>query len=222
MAISKAEFKQAFREVASLEFSHIPQDEKSINYKFSDRFNNRMEKLIKAQRKPYWKFISTTSKRAAVIFVAILTLFTAAFSVKAIREPIIKFIKQVYESFTQYSFDGDKTETIDKEYIINDIPDGFTQTNKIVNENSIITTYENSNKETIKFTQQISNNHSGIYFDNENTEISKETVNGVEVEFQKWYDTNSAIWTKDGYFFLIDCVGNISVDDIKKIIMSIE
>lgn len=222
MAISKAEFKQAFREVASLEFSHIPQDEKSINYKFSDRFNNRMEKLIKAQRKPYWKFISTTSKRAAVIFVAILTLFTAAFSVKAIREPIIKFIKQVYESFTQYSFDGDTVETINKEYIINDIPDGFTQTNKIVNENSIITTYENSNKEIIKFTQQISNNHSGIYFDNENTEISKETVNGVEVEFQKWYDTNSAIWTKDGYFFMLDCVGNINIDDIKKIIISIE
>ena len=40
MAISKAEFKQAFREVASLEFSHIPQDEKSINYNFSDKFLN--------------------------------------------------------------------------------------------------------------------------------------------------------------------------------------
>ena len=66
-----------------------------------------MDKLIKSQRKPYWNFISTVSRRAAVIIVAIITLVTAAFSVKAIREPIIKFIKQVYESFTHYSFDGD-------------------------------------------------------------------------------------------------------------------
>lgn len=222
MAITKAEFKQAFREVVSLEFSHIPTDENSIEYTFSKKFNRRMEKLIKSQKKVYWKFVNTASKRVAIIFLAIFTMFTAAFSVKAIREPIINFIKQVYESFTHYSFDGDKTEAIAREYIITEIPDGFAQTNKIVNENSIITTYENSNKETIKFTQQISNNHSGIYFDNENTEISKETVDGVEVEFQKWYDTNSAIWTKDGYFFMIDCVGNISIDDIKKIIISIE
>ena len=222
MAITKAEFKQAFREVVSLEFSHIPTDENSIQYTFSEKFNKRMKKLIKSQKKVYWNLVSTTSKRVAIIFVAIFTMFTAAFSVKAIREPIINFIKRVYESFTHYSFDGDKTETIAREYIITEIPDGFAQTNKIVNENSIITTYENSNKETIKFTQQISNNHSGIYFDNENTEISKDTVDGIEVEFQKWYDTNSAIWTKDGYFFMIDCVGNISIDDIKKIIISIE
>lgn len=222
MAITKAEFKQAFREVASLEFSHIPTDENSIQYAFSEKFNKRMEKLITSQKKVYWNFVSTASKRVAIIILAIFTMFTAAFSVKAIREPIVKFIKQVYESFTLYLFDGNKTESIIREYKITDVPDGFEQTDKIENDNSIITSYENSVGETIKFTQQISNNHSGIYFDNENIEISKEAVNGIEVEFQKWYDTNSAIWTKDGYFFMIDCTGNIGIDDIKKIIVSIE
>lgn len=222
MAITKAEFKQAFREVVSLEFSNIPTDENSIEYTFSKKFNRRMEKLIKSQKKVYWKFVNTASKRVAIIFLAIFTMFTAAFSVKAIREPIIKFITEIYETFTHYLFEGDKTETIVREYIITEIPNGFIRTEKIINENSVITIYKNSEEETIKFTQQISNNHSGVYFDNENIEISKDIVNGIEVEFQKWYDTNSAIWTKDGYFFMIDCVGDIGIDDIKKIVMSIQ
>lgn len=222
MAISKAEFKQAFREVASLEFSHIPQDEKSINYKFSDRFNNRMEKLIKAQRKPYWKFISTTSKRAAVIFVAILTLFTAAFSVKAIREPIIKFIKQVYESFTQYSFDGDTVETINKEYTITKMLDGYELIDKLTSDNTIATTYKNELGDTIIFTQMTTEYSTGYLVDNESGEQYTETVDGIEIDFKEWYDTKTAIWANDGYVFSIDCIGNISFEDIKQIIRTIK
>lgn len=222
MAISKAEFKQAFREVASLEFSHIPQDEKSINYKFSDRFNNRMEKLIKAQRKPYWKFISTTSKRAAVIFVAILTLFTAAFSVKAIREPIIKFIKQVYESFTQYSFDGDTVETINKEYTITKMLDGYELIDKLTSDNTIATTYKNELGDTIIFTQMTTEYSTGYLVDNESGEQYTETVDSIEIDFKEWYDTKTAIWANDGYVFSIDCIGNISFEDIKQIIRTIK
>ena len=222
MAISKAEFKQAFREVASLEFSHIPQDEKSINYKFSDRFNNRMEKLIKAQRKPYWKFISTTSKRAAVIFVAILTLFTAAISVKAIREPIIKFIKQVYESFTQYSFDGDTVETINKEYTITKMLDGYELIDKLTSDNTIATTYKNELGDTIIFTQMTTEYSTGYLVDNESGEQYTETVDSIEIDFKEWYDTKTAIWANDGYVFSIDCIGNISFEDIKQIIRTIK
>ena len=222
MAISKAEFKQAFREVASLEFSHIHQDEKSINYKFSDRFNNRMEKLIKAQRKPYWKFISTTSKRAAVIFVAILTLFTAAFSVKAIREPIIKFIKQVYESFTQYSFDGDTVETINKEYTITKMLDGYELIDKLTSDNTIATTYKNELGDTIIFTQMTTEYSTGYLVDNESGEQYTETVDSIEIDFKEWYDTKTAIWANDGYVFSIDCIGNISFEDIKQIIRTIK
>ena len=141
--MSREEFKAAFREVVSSEFAHIPTDESSIDFTFSEKFMKRMDKLIKSQRKPYWNFISTVSRRAAVIIVAIITLVTAAFSVKAIREPIIKFIKQVYESFTHYSFDGDTVEIITKEYTITQMLDGYEQFDKLTSENTIATTYKN-------------------------------------------------------------------------------
>lgn len=222
MAINKAEFNKAFREVVSAEFSHIPCDEDSINYTFSERFNKRMEKLIKSQKKPYWNFISTASKRAAVIIVAILTVFTAAFSVKAIREPILKFIKQIYETFIHYSYEGDTIEIIAQEYTITPLPDGYEQVDKTKTDNSVVTTYRNSNGDSIVFSQFTSKYSIGYFVDNENGDLYTETVNGISVNFKEWYDTKTAIWTQDGYVFTIDSYGNISFDDIKQMIQFIK
>ncbi len=220
--MSREEFKAAFREVVSSEFAHIPTDESSIDFTFSEKFNKKMEKLIKSQRKPYWNFISTVSRRAAVIIVAIITLVTAAFSVKAIREPIIKFIKQVYESFTHYSFEGDTVEIITKEYTITQMLDGYEQFDKLTSENTIATTYKNKLGDTIIFTQMTTEYSIGYFVDNESGEQYTETVEDIEIEFKEWYDTKTAIWANDGYVFSIDCIGNISFEDIKQIIRTIK
>ena len=222
LSMSREEFKAAFREVVSSEFAHIPTDESSIDFTFSEKFNKKMEKLIKSQRKPYWNFISTVSRRAAAIIVAIITLVTAAFSVKAIREPIIKFIKQVYESFTHYSFDGDTVEIITKEYTITQMLDGYEQFDKLTSENTIATTYKNKLGDTIIFTQMTTEYSIGYFVDNESGEQYTETVDDIEIEFKEWYDTKTAIWANDGYVFSIDCIGNISFEDIKQIIRTIK
>lgn len=222
MPISKAEFKSAFREVVSLEFSHIPQDENSINYIFSERFNKRMQKLIKSQKKLYWSFVNTAAKRAAIIFVAIITIFTAAFGVKAIREPILKFIKQIYETFTYYSFEGDTTEIITKEYAITQLPEGFEQTDKTQSDISIVTIYQNSNGDTIEFVQTITKKHSGYFVDNANGISYTETLDDVEVEFREAFDTKYAIWVKDGYSFEVTSYGSINIDTVRKLILSIK
>lgn len=222
MAISKAQFKNAFRAVVSAEFSHIPGDESSIDYTFSERFNKRMAKLIKSQRNPYWCLINTAAKRAAVIFVAIITLFTAAFSVKAIREPVLRFIKEVYETFTRYTYEGDMADKITKEYVLTYIPDGFEQTSKIENENSIITTYKNSSGATIVFTQQTTQNHSGYAVDIESGNTRMEKVDGIDVVFEEFYDVKTAILLKDGYVVIIDCHGDMNFETIKQMIASIK
>ena len=116
MSMSREEFKAAFREVISSEFAQIPTDEDSIDFTFSEKFIKRMDKLIRAQKKSYYKFINTAGKRVAVIFAAIITLFTASLSVKAIREPVVRFIKQVYETFIHYTFEGDIQPKIKKEF----------------------------------------------------------------------------------------------------------
>lgn len=196
MSMSKSKFKNAFREVVSSEFAHIPCDEGSIDYTFSERFNKKMDKLIKAQRKSYYFLINTAAKRVAVIFVAFLTMFTASMSVKAIREPVINFVVEVYESFTRYFFDGDTTDNIDKVYTITDLPSGFTEFNKFENETNITTVYQNSNGNIIEFTQGISDNTT-FNIDTENSIYKEIYVNKIKYLFHVAWTSNNTILRKE-------------------------
>ena len=220
MAMSKTDFKNAFREVVSSEFAHIPTDENSIDFTFSERFNKRMEKLIRSQKKVYYNLINTVYKRVAIICVVLLTMLTATFSVKAIREPIINFVKQVYETYTHYSFDGDTTEIIEREYTVK-VPEDFHQTNKIESDAMISTEYTNSSNDIIDFIQMTTKHSIGFFVDNEKGDIETKTINGIEVEYKKWYDTQIVIWVKDGYAFEINCYGNIEFETIENMIKSL-
>ena len=59
---------------------------------FSRRHEKKMQKLFKRQRKPYFKLISTTGRRAACVFAAIVVLSASAMSVKAVRKTFFDFI----------------------------------------------------------------------------------------------------------------------------------
>ena len=220
MSMSREEFKAAFREVISSEFAQIPTDESSIDFTFSEKFIKRMDKLIRAQRKSYYKFINTAAKRAAVIFAAIITLFTASLSVKAIREPVVKFIKQVYETFIHYTFEGEIQPKIKKEFFIKTLPDGFIQHDKIESDLAITTIYVNDNN-TIKFTQQSTNN-ANHFFDNESGTLTKVTISGINVDIYESENIKHAVWTDEGYFFKLTCIGEINIDSVTMMIESIQ
>ena len=218
--MSREEFKAAFREVISSEFAQIPTDEDSIDFTFSEKFIKRMDKLIRAQKKSYYKFINTVGKRVAVIFAAIITLFTASLSVKAIREPVVRFIKQVYETFIHYTFEGDIQPKIKKEFFIKTLPDGFIQHDKIESDLAITTIYVNDNN-TIKFTQQSTNN-ANHFFDNESGTLTKVTISGINVDIYESENIKHAVWTDEGYFFKLTCLGEINIDSVTMMIESIQ
>ena len=221
LSMSREEFKTAFREVVSSEFAYIPTDEDSIDFTFSEKFIKRMDKLIRAQKKSYYKFINTAGKRVAVIFAAIITLFTASLSVKAIREPVVKFFTEVYESFTRYIFEGDTTDTINKEYSIKVLPDGFEQTSVIKGDTIVTKIYENKNGDKIKFTQQTTNNANHT-FDNENGKVTKISLNDINIDIYETDGIMHALWTEYGYYFKLSYYGNTEIENFKAIIKTIE
>ena len=209
-----ADFKNAFREAISSEFEHIPTNEEEIDFIFSDRFNSRMDKMIKSQRKPYWKYVNTASKRAAVILLAALTTLFSALSVKATREPILRFI--------DFSSGGDAAELITKEYSISQMPDGYEQTKKTTDEDYISTTYENRQGDKIIFSQMATDRYSGVAFDNESGTLYTESIDGIKVTFKEWTDIKIAMWIKDGYLLSIDCFGDVSSEELKQMIRSVQ
>lgn len=221
MAMSKTDFKNAFREVVSSEFAHIPTDESSIDFTFSERFNKRMVKLIRSQKKVYYNFVNTAYRRVAIICVVLLTMLTTACSVKAIREPIVNFFTEVYESFTRYFFEGDTADIITKEYSLKVLPDGFEQTDVIMGDTIITKTYVNESGDKIKFTQQTTDNANHT-FDNENGKITSITLNNMNIDVYETDGITHALWTEYGYYFKLSYYGDVEVETIKEIIQTVE
>lgn len=221
MAMSKTDFKNAFREVVSSEFAHIPTDENSIDFIFSERFNKRMAKLIRSQKKVYYNFVNTAYKRVAIICVVLLTMLTTACSVKAIREPIVNFFTEVYESFTRYFFEGDTVNTITKEYDLNVLLDGFVQTEKIESEISITKVYENNSGDIFEFIQTITDDTEAT-FDTQNAKKHSIIVSGMMIDIYESDYVKTALWTKDEYMFNLTCYGNVDLDVIKEIVSNIK
>ncbi len=221
MSISILQFKNAFRETVSSEFSHIPINENDISYTFSPQFDKKMNKLIKSQKNIYWNFTNTTSKRIAVVCAAMLLLFATACSIKPIREPIVDFVVNIYNTFTEYLFKGEFKQTINYEYCINSLPDGFERINKQIDNNSITTNYQNKSGEMIIFVQTISDG-TQVNLDTEKHTQSTTSLLNTTIDFFENDLSKTAIWTKDGYVFNLICYGEFQNEDLEKIILSIQ
>lgn len=221
MSMTKGELENAFREAASYEFHDIPCDDSLIQHEFSPEFEQKMEKLIRQEHSFFWHFINTTSKRIAVFAVVFIMLFTTACSVDSIREPLVRFLIEVYETFTEYSFEGEKSELITKEYQMTTIPKGFTQTGYFKEDVVIITTYENPNGDMIRFSQSVTAD-TNLFIDSENSEIKIIDVSGREVHLYIQDGLMSAIWLEDTYLLKVFCYGNFSEQNVIDIIETIK
>jgi len=222
MAITRNEFLEALRAVVSSEFRHIPTDESQIDHVFSARFLKRMARLFRKQKRVYWKYVNTAAKRAAVIFVAVAMLFATACSFKPIREPIMKFFTEVYETFTAYFFEG-KTEkkVIEKEYALDPIPEGFMMTNSVFYNTVIMKEYSNNAGDKILFTQIIADELS-MNLDTEKSSAKTLQLREVDVLIYDYGTKKQAVWLENQYYFDITYIGEISTERFEEIVLTVK
>lgn len=104
--------KEAFREINEWEYENLHLDtlEEVIP---STRYRKRMERLIRRQKQPYWKYVNTVGKRVAVFAVAIALVFALSMSVSAVREPVVEFFANVYEKFVEFFYEELYTDFTD-------------------------------------------------------------------------------------------------------------
>ncbi len=221
MAINKERFKQAIRAAISSEYENILDNEDIINYTFSERFMKRMNKLIKAQRKPYYFLVNTALKRVAVAIIAVSIMFSASMSVKAVREPVIEFIVEIYERFTKYFICDNAVYNPSKVYELTNLPDGYEMESRVNNEAVITTTYINKSGNKIVLQQHLITSGTFIY------DINKYNFKSIQlknVSVDIYYNTelSSAIWIIDNDSVLKLIVYNdIILDDLIELIINI-
>ena len=101
--MTKTDVISAFREVASEEFAHIPNEE-NIEYEFSEKFNKKMETLLKKSKHNNILYASKLIRSVLTIAAVFAIVLTAVFiTIKETNDPIIEPITQTTEHTTPFA-----------------------------------------------------------------------------------------------------------------------
>ena len=114
----------------------------------------------------------------ACIIVAIVAIAASTLSVKAVREAIFNFITKIFSDHTVVTVESGTAEgypeTIEEEYYISDLPEGFELIDYYKMDTSIVSMYCN-NDEYIIFSQYTKEYYESHY-DNEQTTFEEKCL----------------------------------------------
>ena len=212
--------QEAAKESQRQEIEILEKEASTEPHVFSNEFNRKMDKLLNFSKKPYFNFVNTIGKRAAVIIIAFITaLSITTFSVKAFREPVVNFIISVYEKFSNILFHTNESEnsfptTIEEDYQPEYLPNDYVEVEKVNLVNVIEITYSNGTDDLIFEQYIISSTQIGV--DTEGTEIETLTVDGKEILFYHNKGINHIIWTDGLYGYKV--AGVIDKYEIMKMV----
>ena len=181
-------FIQALKDVIDEDYN-ADMEAISLNdeHEFSDKHNKKMKKLIIRQSRPYFKLISTASRRAACV--------------NAVYDFIIKIFSNHSVVTTESGTDDGYPTSIEEKYYISKLPAGFEQTQYGETDNSISVFYSNG-KKGILFDQNVKGDHK-IYMDNERTDFTKIEIDGQEYLLFESDTDVTCIWDNGRYILSI-------------------
>lgn len=221
MKMSRDELKKAFRESISQEFSAIPATDAEIDYIFSPRFESKMNRLIRTQKRPGKQF-KTRAKKVWIIVAVIVLLLATAFCIPPVRDAITGFFVSTYNDHIELEPSGDNQIAFEHEFFFSQIPEGFTLTDESRTLMAITKTYSNANGERILLDQSLSTKDGAVLVDNEKSSIWSQTVGTRGVQFRQCEDEMlSASWMENDCVVTIYYYGVTSVDYMIALIESV-
>lgn len=205
---SKRAIADAYGELLDAEIEAILASAPKEQHIFSDGFEKKMNALINnagSDEDGCKTEESVTVKRRKVrklwlIAAAILALAAAACAVPEVRKSIAGFFIRTFSDHVEYS-DPDITKTsIEEEYELNPIPEGFSVTYYSNIGTDMIIKYMDADETLISLLQ--SANKSGVEaVDSERGDFTYHTVRGIEVRLYSGDDGSVAVWIENGYYF---------------------
>ena len=209
MSMTRSEFNMAFSTVIAEEFADVP-DESEIEVEFSDEFNRKMQELIdsiganngqqpKNDRKPRLNI------KGLIALAATLALLLAGLvSVNA------------YEDFKEILFAGDGAAEIDHVYAFTEVPEGFTETERVLNDDMSFVRYENSETGAVIELSQTVADDAAFALDSQNGVVKEANVDGDEIKIYcaKSQNLYNAFWINDSCNAKLVYYGDVDYDDL--------
>lgn len=174
---------------------------------FSKKFERRMQRLIRREQSFYFPLVRTPLRRVITILVtALVALTVMAMSVSAIRNAVIGFISDVFDTHTEVWVDSDEQapETLEELYEITEIPEGFQLAYADVTDNMNESIYVNG-KNYFYFRQYTKWSYI-VNQDTENDDMQQITVNGCKGFLIDYKNGYCLTWDEGEYVFVIEVV----------------
>lgn len=180
--------------------------EYELSHKFSKRFERRMNKLIRQERRfPFIKSFINYGKRVAIIFLIFISIaFATTMSVEAYRVKFFEIVIEVWEEFTSIIFKSEESIDDRKLIPVNPIyiPDDFKIIEEDTNHYEHFIYWKNDYGVEIMFEQaKITSN--AIINDTEGIEIEKIFIQEQEVIYFTNKNIHQLYWNDSNYIYTI-------------------
>lgn len=202
--------------------STLPSDDQIPEHKFSRRFERKMRRLIREQRRslPMRKALQIARQTAAAILIAATLSFSCLMTVEAYRAKFIEVITEVLYDLTHFSFFSswqDDTELAEIEFSY--LPEGINEVRReTLSEPQSQTIYfENSEGRQLKFSQQLVTDSTGldIILDTEDSTTTTVPFGDYNASLIIKEDISILMWEDDPYLMLL--TGDFPSEEIIKI-----
>ena len=188
-------------------------------YTFSHKFQRRMDKLLRRQRRsPAVRAALTYARRAAIFVLAFVAL---SFSVRmtvdaAFRRQVLQVVVQVFSDFTEFRYTSDvKTDEQPGKLEFTYLPEGMVETGRELDTLGFYICWKNESGEFVELDQVLvdDNTDMKLYLDTEDAEITHFQVHGEEaMGIEKGLD-HTIHWTEGQFVYTLS--GTIPMEELK-------
>lgn len=214
--------KKALLEIELLEINHI---EKTTTLDFvpSTEYEEYIEKLLnksdseKKRRRLGLRRIIALAAAVAIIFAMAITAF-------AFRKQIADFIETQIKGGLKLEYNDGKYEKTTGYYKPTKIPSGFEITYYYESSTYIITEWSSSSdiNDIMVLEQTVLSDGYQATIDTESEYYKKFRVENYTVHYNYKLGTHSAIWNNEQYAFVFNCTYDITLEEIKEMILTME
>lgn len=203
-----------------------PSDEALAKITFSPTFEEKMRRLLRRQKCGYYVLFGTAGRRVASVLLALLVGMTiTTFSVKALRDPVVRFFTEVFERFTSVLFVNDEPTSAAGRIVIKPvaptyIPEGYTAERQISDNKAMhrIAYYNANEDKRLIYTQRM-DEVGTMGVNTENIDYHPVTVNGLDGIAYAQNDSTAVMFAHSYYTFTIK--GPLSEEELLRIAASI-
>ena len=151
-------------------------------------------------------------------------LLAGLMSVNAAGDSIVNFIVKTYEDFKEILFTGDGAAKIDHVYAFAEVPEGFTETERVLNDDMSFMRYENSETGAVIELHQTATDDASFALDKENNNSRIFSYRGKEIIacYSESAGTYDAFWTEDECNMKLMCLGITNFDELFDMVSALE